>query len=57
VRVALGALGADGVIVSPLDLEAVRALRAARTPAEAPVAAPDASEPGVAEAVPEGVAE
>jgi radical SAM family uncharacterized protein/radical SAM-linked protein len=39
VRVALGALSPDGSIVSTLDLEAIRALRAARAPVEVPAAA------------------
>jgi hypothetical protein len=48
VRTALGALGPGGEIVSPLELEAMRVLRASRTPAAAPSAPADApdSEPG-----------
>ncbi|HXN33559.1 MAG TPA: TIGR03936 family radical SAM-associated protein, partial [Polyangiaceae bacterium] len=39
VRVALGARGADGSLVSPLDLEVLRAMRAAGTSPPGPIAA------------------
>ena len=55
VRTALGALGPDGQVVSPLELEAVRLLRAARAPAAAP--STPAAPPSVPGAAGDGDAE